>query len=488
MLGLVGVSPEEQRSMGWLRKREVAGYWQAYCSLCDRVAQDEHLESKPHMEAKQDPRKYMAFQEHVDGFFVHLVLEGEAPGLSLSPARERAKVLEVEPASAIERWNAWAQQFGFEVAGGSDVLEVGGLTGQDAVEALANASSKRRLGLTVASLSLDEEEDADDVAEAASASHSHEWSFQEPQMAPSADQAWPAYTSFPEQGAPWPTSPEAPSAGSVASAASGDVSRDAAGRTFPSVADIAGPGVLWQAYFDGVRGREGMGLETPQVGNAMGAGTVVIQAGACAPLATGLLRMPINIEADSRAVWVTLDARACSGQLFFSPGCAGCLWQAERVVVVRSEHSLQSSKVAELPTGTLVWQADACVPSTEILRMPIWARACGWGWVTLLAEAAGEPLLRFYLPGRSGSRWRARTQLKGRQGPALDSALVEPPVEADDVVLQQGDMVQLENGIIRLPVSRCDEQLVWVTLDARAARNASGRPGDQYLDFMSYSA
>ena len=351
--------------------REVGGYLVAYCSLCDRVAEDGHLESKPHTEAKQDPAKYMSLQSRVDGFFVNLQLEGENHGLILSEMDGQVTVVGVEPESLMEQWNIWAWKFDVQVEEGCRVLEVDGLRGQDAVKALA--VSKRRLGLTVA-MPQPETDDGQDSHGAMAASQGWRSGF----AALSADDQALHVRSGLVEGLEFWSSQQAPA----------DIAATWATRAthaqepqWPPVVDIDGHGVLWQARFNGTRAKEAMDLRSSQI-SMLDAGAVVMQVGACVDL-QGLLRMQIFVGADLLA-WVTLDARACDGDLFFSPGCAGCLWQAQRKVVVRSGCNLESDVVEEFLGGKLVRQVGPCELTSQTLRMPVSTDQTE-GWVTLSA-------------------------------------------------------------------------------------------------------
>ncbi|CAE7815937.1 unnamed protein product [Symbiodinium microadriaticum] len=475
---------EEQKAVGWMRARLRDGYLQAYCSLCDRFAEDGHLESTMHQDKKEDPQKHLASQSRLEGFFVRLQLEpGEEPGFCASAgasrrAPERARVLGVEPGSVLERWNVWARQFDLEVVEGSVILEVDGLTGQMATEALETLSAgtsgprKRSLGFTVAlGASQGSDEDGEDDA----ASPASQW---DSSYAGYAGYTWPPQSSAEHQ---WPSGPEAPDSTSVTGTAVDE--------GWPSVLDLSRQGVLWEALRDNIKAKESPHLDSAQVGQPLSQGDTVLQIDSCIRLGNGLLRMKVATVGSS--AWVTLDARACAnGILFFSPGCAGCLWQVDKTVIVRSEVGLESAEVARLSRGTVVLQTGPCQEHGKTLRMPVYRMGMS-GWVTLSARAAGEPLLQFYLPGGHGSCWKALGPLKCREAASLQSAPVDPPVEASDIVRQHGDIELLENGIMRLPITRGSRmKAAWVTLDARCAVAASGSSGDDrvYLEFVSHAS
>ncbi|CAE7563472.1 MTR4, partial [Symbiodinium sp. CCMP2456] len=506
---------EEQKAVGWMRARLVGGCWQAYCSLCDRVAEDGHLESKPHQDKKEEPQKHLALQSRLEGFFVRLQLEpGEEPGLCASAgasrrAPERARVLGVEPGSVLERWNVWARQFDLEVVEGSVILEVDGLTGQMATDALeaqsANSSGprKRSLGFTVAlgtSQGSDEEAE-DDASPEIQAWESSYAGYAWPPQSSAEDQPPSAAadaSSFPSpcfsNSLKTPPPPPPP----VSSPPITDRIPGACG-SFPSVLQLSrrgrerGVGVLWEALVDEIKAKETYDLASAQIGPALSQGDTVLQSDAAAivRLQTGLLRMKVATTEGSSA-WVTLDARACgaNGILFFSPGCAGSLWQVDKTVIVRSEVGLESDEVARLSQGTVVLQTGPCQEHGKTLRMPVYRMGMS-GWVTLSARAAGEPLLQFYLPGGHGSCWKALGPLKCREAPSLQSAPVDPPVEAFHIVRQHGEIELLENGIMRLPITRGSRmEVAWVTLDARCALAASGNSGDDrvYLEFVNHAS
>ena len=432
---------QEAREIGYFVERYHGGWWQIFCKLCNKFVDQEHLESAQHLENKQKPWQLLALSTPQDeAFLVSLQVSGSEPGLSLQKTGAHLKVQHLEDDSLLAHWNEnvsshqlpWAvDQPRVEV--GHRVLEVEGLVGDQAVAVAQRACHKLRM--TVA---LPREEEGDDEQPGREAMEPVPLA-QRPLSPPSAASASSA-PSLP--GGPgclwealWPNikgrKGEGTDSVEVCLLSRGHVvvqvadcvrlsnglvrmpvrsfvrdyneiwvtldARDAGseGKLFFQQFDPLGrEGTLWQVSPDMrviVRNRPALDSDYC---DQIPSGAVVTQAFECQRVEE-CLRMPIKL--DQKIGWVTLDARAKGGPLFFQflAPLQGGIWRA-LADAMPFEACLPESRAVGpvVPRGEIVVQNGPCRKVDGQVWFPISGNQ-GTAWV-LLSEGR-VPEVRFEL-------------------------------------------------------------------------------------------
>lgn len=354
-------------------------------------------QGKLHRENVKKPEQCMAVSSHVDGFSVSLALHNTAPNFSLGQKQvaqqQVVKVSDIQEGPLLD-WNLGSER---PVHVGDRVLEVEGLVGLRAVEALGEARHKLRMTLALEPPEPDELEltrwwrVGGDVPGTRSAEGgSQVCVIQCGQVVLQRGDVKEVITS----------------SGKLVRMRVFSVNQSCEAwvthtPNFKYYLPAGVPKCLWQwrhpQQTHTVRIRQQALHSSPQIGALTGKHVVVEQVEGHARIGD-LIRIPIRFS--DQAGWVTLEHRT-EGPFFnlLAPPARG-IWRAREDAMVRKEVRLQSPRVRPIvKEGDIVWQCQPwqSLPDGQI-RLCI-QREAGTGWVTLCTLGASDKAPSFELIG-----------------------------------------------------------------------------------------